>query len=130
MGGQQKRRQEHGAELPISLPVLAAIPRDEGRRIYEYRARPVPLDVERRGVFEYPAVVDARFQQTQMKQRRIFEHREGPLVWPCDEIDRLMLRRSAPTLIRYAPSVRIRGFHEGGLDHVAIRGQIVEERLG
>ena len=130
MRHEHERREERRTELTVSPPVLAILPRNEGWHVREEGPRADPLDVERGGVLEHPAVPDGRIEQAKLQKRRVLEHRERPLVRPGDELHRLVLDGRCPAHLDHAGSRGVVLGQEGRLRYVAISDQSAKERLG
>ena len=76
VGLNEKRVEEHLAELPIADPGLAFGALVERGDVDEYRRSAFPLKVVRRGVLQTDAFVEPGQHQVELQQRRVSEHLE------------------------------------------------------
>ena len=89
-GLQQQRVEVEHAELAVADPRLALADALERPHVDEHRPRPLELHVVGRGVLQHEVVLERREQQVELDQRRVLQHREGPLVRVRDERDALV----------------------------------------
>ena len=89
---EQERIEVEHAELPVADPRLALAHALERADVHEGRPRALELHVVRRRVLQDHVVVERREQQVELEERRVLQHREGPLVWVRDERDPLVAK--------------------------------------
>ena len=131
MRHQQQRGQVGRTELAICAPVLA-VPWHKRRHIDERRLGTPPLNVERRCIFEYPTVRDARLKQAQLQQRGVLEHGKRPLVGPSEEAHRFVRERALPARLdnrARVRRVRMVGAENVRANDIAAAHHILEKRL-
>src|SRR6266545_312649 len=82
---QEQRVKEEHAELAVAGPRLARPEALERADVDEDGPWATPLDVVRRRVLEDQSFLEAGQYEVQLEQRRVLEHRKGPLVRIRDE---------------------------------------------
>jgi hypothetical protein len=107
---EHQRVQVEHAELAVADPGLALAQALERADVDEHRAGAAELHVVRRRVLQDHVLLQRRQQQVELAQRRVLEHREGPLVRVRDERDALVAQDA------------------GGLvdEHAAIDGSVLD----